>query len=127
MYCITILYGHPHDPSAFERYYWEQHLLLAAKLRRVKGFSHGQIVALAPDLPAPYYRIVKIYANNLEEVQAILISPECQAITTDLQNFATGGAALFVNHEEVLVPVSLRRPERQSKEAGEKASRPALR
>ena len=107
MYRITVLFGHPRDPAAFERYYRQTHFPLAAKMKGVKGVTIGKLEALDPGQPAPYYRITSFYFDSREAYEAVLTSPEGLAALADLNNFATGGVSIVGNEEEVLVPVSL--------------------
>ena len=39
---LTVLYGHPEDPEAFEEYYANTHLPLAAKIPDVQRFEVAQ-------------------------------------------------------------------------------------
>lgn len=107
MYRITVLFGHPQDPAAFERYYRQTHFPLTAKVKGIKGVTIGKLEALDPGQPAPYYRITSFYFDSREACEAVLASPEGQATLADLNNFATGGVSIVANEEEVLVPVSL--------------------
>lgn len=107
MYRITVLFGHPQNPTVFERYYRQTHIPLAAKMKGVKGVTIGKLEALDPGQPAPYYRITSFYFDSREAYEAVLASPEGQATLADLNNFATGGVSIVGNEEEVLVPVSL--------------------
>ena len=36
---LTVLYGHPQDPTAFDRYYREAHASLAKKIPGLKGYT----------------------------------------------------------------------------------------
>ncbi len=36
---LTVLYGHPQDPTAFDRHYREAHASLAKKIPGLKGFT----------------------------------------------------------------------------------------
>src|SRR5258708_1994275 len=107
MYHLTLLYGHPQDPTEFERYYHETHLPLASKIKGIKGFTIGKVESMDPNQPPLYYRVASLYADSAEELQAILASPEGQAAVADLHNFATGGVTILVNNEQVLMPVTL--------------------
>ena len=107
MYKVTVLYGHPQDPDEFERYYFENHLPLAAKLKGVKGFTAGKVVSLNPNQSSPYYRMGSLYFDSPEAFESIFASPEGRAVVADLQNFATGGVSLVGNEEQVFVPLTL--------------------
>ena len=107
MYHVTLLYGHPQDPAAFEEYYYQKHLPLAAKISGVKGFTLSKLESGDPHQSAPYYRTASLYFDSREACQTVLATPEAQAAVADLQNFATGGVTVVEGEEEVLVPVSL--------------------
>jgi uncharacterized protein (TIGR02118 family) len=107
MYRLTVLFGHPQDPVAFERYYRQSHFPLAAKVKGIKGVSIGKLEAPDSGQPAAYYRITNFYFDSREACQAALASPEGQATLADLHLFATGGVTFVANEEEVLIPISL--------------------
>lgn len=93
---IVVLYGQPSDPGAFEDYYANTHLPLAAKISGVKQFEASR-VAGAPDGSAPpYYRIAELWFDSQEDLQAAMASPEGQETTADIGNFATGGATVLI-------------------------------
>ena len=104
---LTVLYGHPSDPAAFDRHYQEIHLPLAQRMRGLTGWTIGKCESAAAGEPAPYYMIVALYAPSRAEMEAILASPEGQATVADVANFATGGATFFYDDEQVLIPVTL--------------------
>jgi len=69
---LTILYGQPTDPAAFDHYYWNVHIPLAKKM---KGWSRWTV----------------------EPVQAPLGADD--AASADVPHFATGGATFLVTEE----------------------------
>lgn len=90
---LTVLYGHPQDPRAFDDYYTRTHVPLA---RRMRGWSHWTLekpIVGPGDPPAPYYLVVGLYASSAEEAARILATPESRAASADVANFATGGVA----------------------------------
>ena len=97
---LTVLYGHPQDPAAFERHYREAHTALVKKIPGLKGFTSAKLTSLAPHEPSPYYRIAHLYFEDMGALQAALQSPEGQATAGDLPHFATGGATLVVGEVE---------------------------
>ena len=107
MYRLTVLYGHPEDPAAFDAYYQDVHLPLAQKMQGLTGWTIGRCEGIDDSTPAPYYMIVGLYAESREAMEAILASPEGQAAVADVPNFATGGATLFYDDEQVLRDVKL--------------------
>ncbi len=104
---LTVLYGHPQDPTAFDRYYREAHASLAKKIPGLKGFTSTKPTSLAPQEQSPYYLIANLYFEHMGTLQVGLQSPEGQAAAGDLPNFATGGTTLVVGEVEVYDPVSI--------------------
>lgn len=102
---LTVLYGHPTDPAAFDKYYYETHIPLAKKMKGLKGWTLGKCQPLNPSEKPPYYMIVALYADSREQMEAILTSPEGQATVDDVANFATGGAEFIYSEEEVQVRI----------------------
>ncbi len=101
MATLTILYGHPEDPAAFEDYYANRHLpwatktmpgVQAAQLRRVLGAPGGD--------PPAYYRLAEMTWADQESLQAALTSEEGKAVLADTDNFATGGATMLIGQED---------------------------
>lgn len=104
---LTVLYGHPTDPSAFDRYYQEVHIPLASKMQGWAGWTIGTCEATVPGEQPPFYMIVALYAESRAAAEAILASPEGQAAVADVPNFATGGAQFMFDEEQVILPVQL--------------------
>jgi uncharacterized protein (TIGR02118 family) len=96
---LTVLFGHPEDPEAFEKYYANQHLPLAAKIPNVQRFESGRMRAVDDGAPL-YHRIAEVWFENAERMGEALSSPEGEAATGDLPNFATGGATFVVSEVE---------------------------
>jgi len=107
MFRVNVLYGHPQNPDEFERYYFEKHLPLALKIPGLLGFTAGQTVALTPGERAPYHRVASLYFENQQAAQRALGTPEGQAATSDVANFATGGVTIFADEEQVAISVTL--------------------
>lgn len=92
---LTVLYGHPTDPVAFESYYANTHLPLVVKM---KGFEKTEFTKFldSPDGgKSAYYRLAEFWFANIEALQTTMGSPEGQATAADLANFATGGVTLL--------------------------------
>ncbi len=104
---LTVLYGHPEDPEAFDRYYRDVHIPLARKMKGLKGWTIGKCQSAAVGEDPPYYMIVGLYADSREDMEAILNSPEGQATVADVANFATGGATFLYDEEEVMISCQL--------------------
>jgi uncharacterized protein (TIGR02118 family) len=92
----TVLYGHRIDADAFEKYYAETHLPIAAKMQ---GVIKMELTKFLPDPDGsqpPYYRMAELYFPGPAELQQTMGSPEGKAVTADLSNFATGGVTIIV-------------------------------
>jgi uncharacterized protein (TIGR02118 family) len=96
---LTALFGHAEDSEAFEEYYANQHLPLAAKIPNVQRFESGR-VGTVDDGKLPYHRIAELWFGSAERMGEALSSPEGEAASVDLSNFATGGVMFFVSEVE---------------------------
>jgi uncharacterized protein (TIGR02118 family) len=100
---LLVLYGHPKDPAAFDRYYDSIHVPLAKRMQGLRKWTIGKVTGTPDGSPSPYYYIADLYADSREEIDAILASPEGQAAVADVPNYATGGVTfLYTEIEEVI-------------------------
>jgi uncharacterized protein (TIGR02118 family) len=97
---LTVLYGHPKDDEAFEKYYNETHLPLAATMKGVAKLELTKFLGTPDGKKADYYRMAELYFKSPEQMQETMSSPEGQATTNDLSNFATGGVNVIVGVTE---------------------------
>lgn len=92
----VVLYGHPENPEAFEKYYSETHTPIALKIPHL---DHIELTIFSPEAdgskPA-FYRMAELYFADPASMGAAFSSAEGQAAVNDLQNFATGGVT-FLN------------------------------
>jgi uncharacterized protein (TIGR02118 family) len=97
---VTVLYGHPTDPEAFEEYYANEHVPIAAKIPNVQRFESGRVMS-TPDGEEPeYHRIAELWFESAEQMQSSMGSEEGLAATGDIPNFATGGATVLISEVE---------------------------
>lgn len=94
---LTVLYGQPKDPAAFEEYYATTHHDLVSKVKGIRRLELAKAVGGGDGGEPPYYRIAELYFDDMEQMQGALSSPEGQATVNDIVNFATGGATTFVS------------------------------
>jgi uncharacterized protein (TIGR02118 family) len=94
---LTVLYGPPVDPAAFEDYYANTHLALAAKIPNARRVEASKVVATPADGEAPYHRIAELWFDSADQMQAALGSDEGRAVVEDIGAFATGGATVVVS------------------------------
>ena len=92
----TLLYGHPVDTDAFEKYYSETHLPLSATMKGVEKLELTKFISAPDGSKAAYYRMAELSFSDGEQMQQTMASPEGQATTADLANFATGGVTMII-------------------------------
>ena len=97
---LTVLYGQPTDPRAFDEYYAKTHIPIARKMRGWTRWTLEKVRVNPGEPPSPYYLVVGLYADTVEDVQRILATPESQAASADVPNFATGGATYLLTEVE---------------------------
>ena len=103
MFRLLVLYGHPKDPAAFDRYYRETHIPIAKKMKGLKKWTIGKVAGTPDGKPSDYYYVADLYADSREAMEAILATPEGQAAVADVPNYATGGVTfLYTEVEDVI-------------------------
>ncbi len=93
---VIVIYGHPTDPEAFEKYYNETHLPIAAQIPGIAKVELTKVLGTPDGSQATDYRMAEVYFNSMEELQAGMSSAEGQATVSDLSNFATGGVNVMI-------------------------------
>ena len=98
MHVLMVCYGHPADPAAFDAHYTSTHVPLVEKLPGLDSFTHRHCASLDGSQP-PYYLLAELSFPSQEAMGASLASPEAQAATADVPNFATGGVTIFIAYD----------------------------
>ena len=97
---LTVLYGHPTDVAAFEDYYKNTHLPIAAKMTGFEKVEFTKFIS-APDGSSPaHYRMAEFWFTNPDALQATMSSHEGLAAAADIANFTTGGVSIMVGAVE---------------------------
>jgi uncharacterized protein (TIGR02118 family) len=99
MFRVSVCYGNPTDPAAFDEYYSSTHTPLALKIPSLAGFTTGKCRSLMPDKGAPYYMVASLEFDSADDLKAALKSPEMAAASADVANFASGGVTLYSTEE----------------------------
>jgi uncharacterized protein (TIGR02118 family) len=100
---LLVLYGHPKDPAAFDKYYKESHVPIAKRMKGLKKWTVGKVVADQNGKASPYYYIADLYADTREAFDEILSTPEGMAAVADVPNYATGGVTfVYTEIEEII-------------------------
>lgn len=96
---LVVLYNHPKDPAAFEKYYAATHLPILDTHAKEIGFLHGRLLKFVPGAdgakPA-FYRKAELTFASMELLKKGLATPGWQAIDKDFVNFATGGLVQLI-------------------------------
>lgn len=99
MFRVSVCYGQPLDPAAFDDYYDSTHTPIALKVPGLVGFTTGKCRSLMPGQAAPYYMVASLLFDTADDLKTALKSPEMAAASTDVANFATGGVTLYSTEE----------------------------
>ncbi len=100
---LLVLYGHPKDPTAFDKYYAEAHIPIARRMKGLKKWTVGKVVGTPGNSASPFYYIAELYMDSREEFEALLASPEGQAAVADVPNYATGGVTFLYSEVKEIV------------------------
>lgn len=98
MHILTVAYGHPADPTAFDDHYRTEHRPIAEQVPGLLSFTARKCVALDGS-PGPYYLLAELSFESAEALSAGLESPAGQAAAADVATFADGGVTMFVQHD----------------------------
>jgi uncharacterized protein (TIGR02118 family) len=94
---LSVLYGHPSDPAAFEAHYHGSHLPLAGA---IPGLGRSEVSKGLPgpdgSVP-PFYRMFEAWFDSPSHLAAVRSTPEWLAATADLSNFASGGVTVVLS------------------------------
>jgi uncharacterized protein (TIGR02118 family) len=93
---LIVLYGHPTDPAAFERYYEKTHVPLVRQIPNLRNFVAGKVLGTPTGERAPYYWLAELSFDSVEQLRASSGSEQGRSTADDLANFATGGVTLFI-------------------------------
>ena len=92
MHRITIQYGAPADPEAFEQHYAEVHIPLASKLPGLRRFSRSHPRGMGGE--APYF-VAELWFDDADALKAALKSPEMAETAADAQAFDVASMTTF--------------------------------
>ena len=93
---LTVLYNHPEDPAAFEKYYAQTHMPIAQQVQGVRRIELAKVIGSPDGSPSPYYRMAELYFDNAAHLQNVMATQAMQKTVADLGNFATGGVTVLV-------------------------------
>lgn len=94
---VTVLYGAPKDPAAFEAYYAGSHMPKVYKMQGISRIELGKPMPGPDGKPPAFYRITELWFKDAATMKRVTAKPEWQKIVDDVPNFATGGATILVS------------------------------
>ena len=100
---LLVLYGHPKDPAAFDRYYAEKHIPIAKNLQGLKKWTVGRVTGTPGGESPPYYYVADLYLETRADFDRLLASPEGLAAVADVPNYATGGVTFLYTEVEQII------------------------
>lgn len=100
MHRMTILYGRPEDPKAFDAYYRDVHLPIARKMRGLAGWELTWIDSQQGDVGPALHLVVDLWADDEATMDRVLASEAGRAASADVPNFATGGVTFLRGEAE---------------------------
>lgn len=96
---LSVLYGQPHDPAAFEAYYLGTHMPLVAAAP-APARAEASLGLPGPDGSAPpFYRLFEAWFDSPEHLAAVTGSPAWQRVVADVPKFATGGVTILLSQQ----------------------------
>jgi uncharacterized protein (TIGR02118 family) len=87
---ITITFGGPTDPDAFERHYVETHAPLVNALPGLLAYEYGRALTNFDGSPADAFWVVSLTFDDEASMRAAFASPDGQKTVADMPNFITG-------------------------------------
>jgi uncharacterized protein (TIGR02118 family) len=94
MAIVTVLYNHPKDPAAFERYYKTSHIPLVVANQKEIGFVRADLtkfISTADGKKPTFYRQAELYFNSMDDLKKGMATAGFKKVADDLPKFATGG------------------------------------
>lgn len=91
---VTVIYNHPKDTAAFEKYYRDVHLPLVTANQQEIGFTRADLTRFTGALDgakSPFYRQAELYFPSMDAAKKGMETPGFKKVADDLGNFASGG------------------------------------
>lgn len=90
MASIIVLFGKPQNPQKFDEVYWKEHVPMAKQMPGLKKFTVHKVTP-PPGRDPPYYQVVEMEFDSMEDLKKATKSPESQESTRHASKIATGG------------------------------------
>lgn len=92
---ITLLYGNPTDPDAFEAAYAERHLQLARAVPGVRRIHQAKVWPKEDGTPTPAWRILDLTFDDYPSACAAIATEQAGALFSAAFPIATGGLTIL--------------------------------
>jgi uncharacterized protein (TIGR02118 family) len=96
---MVVLYGHPKDTAAFEKYYAETHVPLFVSHAKEIGVTRADLLKFSnftDGKPAAFYREVDLRWDSKEAMEKGLETEGWKAVAVDIPKVATGGFTVML-------------------------------
>jgi len=93
---ITVLYGTPKDPAAFEKYYAETHLPLVDEVDDLGPVELSMGLPGPDGAPPEFYRMAELWFEDEDHMQSVTATEEWRRVVEDVPKFASGGVKVLV-------------------------------
>ena len=97
MHRITIQYGAPADPAAFDQHYQEVHVPLAGRIPGLRRYTVSRPRGLGGSAP---YLVAELWFDDADSLKAALRSPEMAAAGADAQGLDVASMTMFTGAVE---------------------------
>ena len=87
---ITITFGPPQDPAAFERHYVDTHAPLVQALPGLRAYEYGRALTNFDGSEPEHFWVVSLTFDDEQAMHDAFASPAGQKTTEDMPNFITG-------------------------------------
>jgi uncharacterized protein (TIGR02118 family) len=100
MYKVTVLFHHPADNEAFDKYFKEYHLPLAKRINNLSRIEITKFHSSADGGQPLYYKMAELFFGSKAEMEETMGSPEGQTLINDLHNLTTKGVEIILGNGE---------------------------
>ena len=94
---LTVAYHQPPDPDAFFAHYKDVHVGLAKAVPGLETFEWGKVMATPTGETPKYAILAELTFASMDDLGAGLSSPEGEAASADVGQFASNGADMFIS------------------------------
>ena len=100
MYKVVVLYEHPVDAEAFEKYFIKHHLPLAQQMPGVSRIELTKFDSSAYGGKPEFYRMSELFFLSRQVMEETMGCPEGQAVINDLHNLTSTGVRIILGSVE---------------------------